>query len=78
MAGCYEVSESKNHSTTGSLTVEFEVGADGRVNGERVADSSLSDDVLNECVLGVVRKTHFPKATAPTDVTWPVRFRAAD
>jgi TonB family protein len=77
MAGCYELSESKSKADGGELTVEFEVAVDGRVSGERVSDSSLSDDALNECVLGIVRKSHFPKATAPTDVTWPVRFRAA-
>ncbi|HEY4159046.1 MAG TPA: AgmX/PglI C-terminal domain-containing protein [Polyangiaceae bacterium] len=78
LAGCYQVSESKNHSDAGSMTIEFEVGMDGRVSGERVAESDLSDGVLGDCVLGVVRQTHFPKATAPTDVSWPVRFRTGD
>src|SRR5262245_60096963 len=60
LAGCYELSESKDLS---SMTVEFEVGTDGRVSGGRIADGDV-DDVMRDCVLGVVRDAHFPKAAA--------------
>ena len=50
----------------------------GRVSGEHLGESTVSDRVLSECVLGVVQKARFPKATAPTDVSWPVRFHGAD
>jgi outer membrane biosynthesis protein TonB len=72
IAGCYELSDNKDLS---SMTIEFEVGMDGRVSGERVADAAV-DDVLRDCVLGVVRDARFPKSGAATDVSWPLRFRS--
>jgi len=72
IAGCYELSDNKDLS---SMTIEFEVGMDGRVNDERIADAAV-DNVLRDCVLGVVRDARFPKSGAATDVSWPLRFRS--
>lgn len=73
MSGCYELADDKA-GALGTLTVEFEVGADGRVRGERFADGGR--DVLRECVLKVVKDARFPEAGAPTDVSWPLRFKS--
>jgi len=73
MAGCAELSENKD--SLSSMTIEFEVGKDGKVSGEHIADGDV-DDVLRDCVLGVVRDARFPKSGAATDVSWPLRFRS--
>lgn len=76
MSGCYELSDDKEGAALETLTVEFEVGIDGKVTGERFADGE-SGDVLRDCVLKVVRGARFPKAGSPTDVSWPLRFRTS-
>jgi hypothetical protein len=76
MAACYELSPSKSSEVAGELTVEFTVEANGTVSGEALASDSMADKVLGDCVLGIVRKTPFPKAETATDVSWPLRFGA--
>lgn len=76
MAACYELSPSKQSETAGELTLDFTVEASGAVTGESLSSDSLDDKVLRDCVLGVVRKTAFPKSETPTDVSWPLRFGA--
>jgi hypothetical protein len=76
MAACYELSPSKSNEVAGELTVEFTVEANGTVSGEALEGDSLEDKVLGECVLGVVRKTAFPKSETSTDVSWPLHFGA--
>jgi len=74
LSGCYELSEAKEGDARPNLTVEFEVGVDGRVSDERIADGD-GGGVFGDCVLRVVRDARFPRAGAPTDVSWPLRFR---
>ena len=76
MAACYELSPSKSNEVAGDLTVEFTVEANGTVSGESLEGDSLEDKVLGECVLGVVKKTAFPKSETSTDVSWPLHFGA--
>jgi hypothetical protein len=76
MAACYELSPSKSGELAGELVVEFTVEANGIVSEASLANDALADKVLAECVLGVVRKTEFPKAGSSTDVSWPLRFGA--
>lgn len=76
MAACYELSPAKQNETAGELTVDFTVEANGTVSGESLSNDSFDDKVLRECVLGVVRKTAFPKSETPTDVSWPLHFGA--
>jgi len=74
LAGCYELAETEGGTARPSLTVEFEIGVDGRVRGERIADGDVGG-VLGDCVLRVVRDARFPRSGAATDVSWPLRFR---
>jgi TonB family protein len=76
MAACYELSPSKANDAAGELTVDFTVEANGTVSGESLEGDSLEDKVLGECVLGVVRKTAFPKSETSMDVSWPLHFGA--
>lgn len=76
MRACYELSPAKSNEVAGELTLDFTVEANGTVSGESVSSDSIEDKVLDECVLGVVRKTAFPKSETPTDVSWPLRFGA--
>lgn len=76
MAACYELSPSKSNEVAGELTVDFTVEANGTVSGESLSETSIEDKVLGECVLGVVRKTAFPKSELSTDVSWPLHFGA--
>lgn len=76
MAACYELSPAKAKEVAGELTVEFTVEANGQVSGESLVSDSIEDKVLQDCVLGVVRKTAFPTSGAATDVSWPLHFGA--
>lgn len=46
---------------SGTLHINFYVGADGKVTWAKKVDSDLGNDYLVECVLKVIRKTRFPK-----------------
>jgi hypothetical protein len=76
MAGCYEIAPAKEASASGMVKVEFEVTTAGFVKNEAIIENTLADSVLGDCVLDVVRRTTFPETTAPTGVSWALRFRA--
>ena len=76
MAGCYEVAPAKAALASGTVKVEFEVTTAGFVKNEAITENTLDDKVLGNCVLDVVRRTTFPETTAPTGVSWALRFRA--
>jgi hypothetical protein len=75
MAGCYEIAPAKEASASGMVKVEFEVTTAGMVKNEAIIENTLADSVLGDCVLDVVRRTTFPETTAPTGVSWALRFR---
>lgn len=74
MAACYELSPARAAAKAGELTVDFTVEANGTVSAGSVTHDTIVDKVLDQCVLGVVRATAFPKADLSTDVSWPLRF----
>lgn len=76
MASCYEVAPAKAALASGMVKVEFEVTTAGFVKNEAIIENTLDDAVLGNCVLDVVRRTTFPETTAPTGVSWALRFRA--
>jgi hypothetical protein len=76
MAGCYELAPAKEAAASGMVKVEFEVTTAGDVKNEAIIENTLADSVLGDCVLDVVRRTTFPETTAPTGVSWALRFRA--
>lgn len=76
MASCYEVAPAKAALASGMVKVEFEVTTAGFVKNEAIIENTLDDAVLGNCVLDVVRRTTFPETTAPTGVSWALRFSA--
>lgn len=76
MAGCYELAPAKAALASGMVKVEFEVTTAGLVKNETIIENTLDDAVLGDCVLDVVRGTTFPETTAPTGVSWALRFNA--
>jgi len=76
MASCYEVAPAKAALASGMVKVEFEVTTAGYVKNEAIIENTLEDAVLGDCVLDVVRRTTFPETTAPTGVSWALRFSA--
>ncbi len=76
MASCYEVAPAKSALASGTVKVEFEVTTAGFVKNEAIIENTLDDTILGNCVLDVVRRTTFPETTAPTGVSWALRFSA--
>jgi hypothetical protein len=76
MASCYEVAPAKAALASGLVKVEFEVTTAGFVKNETITENTLEDAILGNCVLDVVRRTTFPETTAPTGVSWALRFSA--
>ena len=76
MASCYELAPAKAALASGTVKVEFEVTTAGFVKNEAIIENTLDDRVLGNCVLDVVRRTTFPETTAPTGVSWALRFSA--
>jgi hypothetical protein len=76
MASCYEVAPAKAALASGTVKVEFEVTTAGFVKNEAITENTLEDAILGNCVLDVVRRTTFPETTAPTGVSWALRFSA--
>jgi hypothetical protein len=76
MASCYEVAPAKAALASGLVKVEFEVTTAGSVKNETITENTLEDAILGNCVLDVVRRTTFPETTAPTGVSWALRFSA--
>jgi len=58
---CYKKEVRLNPNLKGSLTIQFTITADGRVNRARIADSTLRNRNVENCVLRRVRSWRFKK-----------------
>lgn len=76
--GCYEFHGLRgNANLQGRVTVKFEVGADGRVRGAQVSQSSLSEGGVEGCITQKLMNWRFPKPMGgkTVRVKYPFLFR---
>jgi TonB family protein len=72
---CYEKALAAWPELAGRLTIQFTIGADGKVSGARVADSDLKDPAVGACVVAAAGRLDFPApAAGPVEVSVPLTF----
>jgi TonB family protein len=76
---CYERALQRIPGLEGTVKVQFVIGLDGAVPSASDAGSSMPDREVVSCVVGVLRRTSFPKPDGGiVTVTYPFTFKAAD
>lgn len=75
---CYEETLRSRPGVEGRVTVQFAIGADGRVLVAVVAESSVGDATLEACVVEAVKGWVFPEphGGGKVVVTYPFVFEA--
>jgi TonB family protein len=59
----------------GQIVVQFEISRRGKVKEMRVADSTLSDEVLQKCVMSVIERIAFrPYKGSEISLSYPINF----
>jgi TonB family protein len=71
---CYEKGLRSNPNLSGRVDVTFTIAVSGRVSTARVARSTIGDEAVQACILGVVRGMRFPKPKANVTVNYPYVF----
>ncbi len=73
---CYQRELSKSPELGGTITVAFEIAADGRVSSASTQSSTMANEAVETCIIGRFQRFSFP---APTDaetvrVSYPLAF----
>jgi TonB family protein len=76
---CYEEGLHRNSALSGTVTMNFEVGASGAVNSARVGKSSLGDAAVEQCISQRMMSWKFPKPLGGVNVkvAYPFLLRPA-
>jgi TonB family protein len=77
---CYERSLKASPALAGRLTVDFTIGARGRVTQVSLKESTLSSTEVERCILAAVKAWVFPAPAdgQPTTISFPFVFQAAN
>jgi TonB family protein len=81
LSDCYKQALTRDRKSTGTVVVRFKVAADsGQFQNAEVADSSVSDPELEQCVLTKVSalKLAKPQKTVVGVDSYPIRFTPND
>jgi hypothetical protein len=70
---CYERALRANPHVEGRLSLKFKI-ENGAVTEAEIVSSTLEDPVVEQCVLDVAKKWHFPTSASPVTVTYPFVF----
>ncbi len=73
---CYEVLLQSSPSANGKIKVQFVISLDGSIAQASVAQTTISDAEMNNCVVGRLKRWTFPKprGSAPVTVNYPFNF----
>jgi len=74
---CYfDELKGENKKMAGRLVTHFVIGTEGRVTEAKVHTTSLKNQKVEDCVLGVIKTTRFPKPKdgTPVNVAYPFEF----
>ena len=61
MRSCYNAGLSKDRKLEGRVVVNFVIFGTGKVNSSVVAESTLSDQAVANCIAKAVKRWTFPK-----------------
>lgn len=59
-----------------SVTLGWQVGADGAVSDVSLSRTSFESAEVNRCMLSVAREVRFPPSPNASEISWTVRFQA--
>jgi TonB family protein len=74
IGGCYSLGLARDPSLSGEVMIEFTVNTDGSVANARIKSSSLSDEGVEECVLGVVKAWNLNRRSSAATFEYPFTF----
>ncbi|MEW5855546.1 MAG: TonB family protein [Myxococcota bacterium] len=76
---CYEKELTRNPNLAGKIVVSFTIGGTGKVTEADVAETSLNDPTVEDCVLKIIKRIQFPqpKGGGIVLVTYPFIFQAS-
>jgi TonB family protein len=66
---CYNQGLTKNRQLGGRVALDFTIGANGKVESATVAETTLSDATVGECMAKAAKRWTFPKPTGGGSVT---------
>lgn len=77
---CYERSLSANPNLFGKVSVRFTIGATGKVETQKIGESTLRDGRVENCILDKVSQWKFPepKGGVQVVVTYPFLFKTTN
>lgn len=76
LRACHERALRSRPGLAGRLTLELVFGPDGRVKSAAIQRSTLADDAMEACVLGVARRVRLPAPISnETKLVIPLHFR---
>lgn len=77
---CYERSLSANPNLFGKVSVRFTIGASGKVETQKIGESTLRDGRVENCILDKVSQWKFPepKGGVQVVVTYPFLFKTTN
>jgi hypothetical protein len=74
-SACRTLGDADDPRRDAAVTLGWAVKANGGVRRVTIDQSTFDSTQVNDCVLSVARDVRFPASTAPTEVSWTVRFQ---
>jgi TonB family protein len=74
IGGCYTLGLARDPSLSGEVVVEFTINTDGSVSKARIKSSTLDNDGVEECVLGVVKNWDLNRRSSAAIFEYPFTF----
>jgi hypothetical protein len=74
-SACRTLGDADEPRRDSAVTLGWAVTANGGVRRVTIDQSTFDSTQVNDCILSVARDVRFPASTAPTEVSWTVRFQ---
>ncbi len=72
---CYEIALLNKPDLSGKVNIQWTIGADGKVSGDKITSDTLDSSAVSDCVLRTVRRIAFAVPEAGVCViAWPFVF----
>ena len=78
LSACYESSLRSGQALQGRVEFELDIAADGTVTSAKVAETTLNDESVEDCLVKVFEGMTFPAAKEPRTVVYPLVFAPSE
>jgi TonB family protein len=77
--GCYERELQSNPNLAGKVVVKFIIDGSGKVTNAAIAESTLNNEKVEQCLLKAIRRLTFPQPPGGEVivVTYPFTFKTS-